>query len=131
MNRPSPRRLTAAALAATLLPAGVLGLATHADATTPVPGSRISVVTSDASVSSGEQFVLSGRLSTTGVVRVQSREGATWRSLPGAAVTTRSNGTYRVRVELDRTGERLLRVVGDPTAAGVAGSQARIVIDVS
>lgn len=126
--RPAARRLASAALAATLVPVGVLGLASTADAAT---ASRITVATSDSSVASGEQFVLSGTLSPKGVVRVQSLEGSTWKNLSGAVVDTRSNGAYRVRVVLGRTGERTLRVVGDPTASGVATSQARIVVRVS
>jgi hypothetical protein len=75
--------------------------------------------------------VLSGRLSSKGVVRVQTREGSTWKSLNGAVVDTRSDGTYRVRVTLGHTGDRTLRVVGDPTAAGVGNSRAWIHILVS
>ncbi|MFB9312268.1 hypothetical protein [Nocardioides plantarum] len=126
--RTAPRRLAAATLVATLVPVGALGLASTADAAT---ASRITVTTSDSSVSSGEQFVLSGRLSTPGVVRVQTREGSTWKAVNGAVVDTRSDGTYRVRVVLGHTGDRTLRVVGDPTAAGVSNSQAWIHVLVS
>ena len=126
--RTAPRRLAAAAFVATLAPVGALGLATSADAAST---SRITVTTSDSSVASGEQFVLSGRLSTKGVVRVQTREGSTWKPVSGAVVSTRTDGTYRVRVVLGHSGDRTLRVVGDPTAAGVGNSQAWIHVTVS
>ena len=62
---------------------------------------------------------------------MQSREGSTWKSLPGAVVDTRRDGSYRVRVQLDRTGKRTLRVVGDPTAAGASNAVKWINIQVS
>ncbi len=122
------RRLATAALATALLPlAGAAALGPAADAAT---ASRITVATSDAAVAPGEQLVLSGRLSPGGVVRVQSLDAGGWAPLTGAVVHTRRDGTYAVRVVLGRTGHRTLRVVGDPDAAGVRNSRARIAITV-
>lgn len=126
-TRTHARRLATAALAAVVPLAGAASLAPAADAAT---ASRITVATSDATVSSGEQLVLSGRLSPGGVVRVQSLGADGWTSLSGAVVHTRRDGTYAVRVVLGRTGHRTLRVVGDPDAAGVRNSRARIAITV-
>jgi hypothetical protein len=123
-------RTTAAALAATtaLAGVGVTALASDAHAAT---GSRVTVSASDTSVRSGEQLVLSGRLSHQGVVRVAARSGTGWTPLTGAVVHTRRDGTYAVRVVLGRTGARELRVLGDPDARGVANSTARVTIRVS
>lgn len=121
-----PALLTA--LAATALTVATTALPEPADAAAT---SRITVSASDTSVSSGEQLVLSGRLSQPGVVRVSTQSGDGWTPLTGAVVHTRRDGTYSVRVVLGRTGDRVLRVVGDPDAAGVANSRARIGIRVS
>ena len=75
---------------------------------------------SDYRVSSGEQFIVRGRI-TLGYgpdrmaappsdVRVQTKRHGKWRALPGARVTSRDNGRYRVRVMLQMPGKRRLRV---------------------
>ncbi|GAA5147344.1 hypothetical protein GCM10023340_19640 [Nocardioides marinquilinus] len=119
----------ATAVAATALTVSGAALdASHA--AEQASASRIAVATSDATVRSGEQFVLSGRLSQAGVVRVGSLGSDGWQPVSGAVVHTRRDGTYSVRVILSRTGERVLRVTGDPDAAGVANSRARVTVTV-
>ena len=127
-RHPHLRPALATALAAAALTVATTALPEPADAATR---SRITVAASDTSVSSGEQFVLSGRLSHAGVVRVASLSDAGWTPVSGAVVHTRRNGSYSVRIVLGRTGDRVLRVVGDPDAAGVTGSRARVTVRVS
>ncbi|MEO9324142.1 hypothetical protein ABFT23_11675 [Nocardioides sp. C4-1] len=123
-----PRRTAALVAATALAGLGATLPAAGAHAATP---SRITVAASDTSVSSGEQLVLSGRLSQAGVVRVVAKDGTSWTPLTGAVVHTRRDGSYAVRVVLSRAGDRVLRVVGDPDAAGVRTSRARVVVHVS
>ena len=95
------------------------------------PASRITVQTSDATVRSGEEFVLTGRLTpANGVVRVATRTSSGWEPLSGAVVHTRSDGTYRVRIILQRRGDRVLRVLGDPVRAGARNAVARVAVSV-
>lgn len=103
-------------------------LAPAADAAAARP--RISVAASDTSVSSGEQFTLSGRLTRAGAalpgeVSVWTRSGDGWRALTGAVVHTTRDGSYRVRVILSSTGDRELKVVGDPDRAGLRNARAK------
>ncbi len=111
-----------------------LAAATAAVSTVPAdaaPASRITVHSSDSSVGSGEEFVLTGRLTPArGVVRVATRTSSGWEPLTGAVVRTRSDGTYRVRIILQRGGDRVLRVLGDPTRAGVRNAVARVSVHV-
>jgi hypothetical protein len=108
--------VTAAVLASA---AGAAGLA-PASADEARDPSRISVHASDYDVSSGEQFVLRGRMWSGGDpvagarVRVQFATEDGWENVRGAVVETGSDGRYRVRVILSRTGDRRLRVVGNP-----------------
>ena len=108
-----------------------------ADAATARPASRITVHASDTTPQPGQQLVLSGRLTTAsaqpltgGAVRVQSLSAGRWSDLTGAHVTTGSDGRYRVRVVLSQTGERTLRVVGDPAGDSLRNSRARIALTV-
>ena len=121
-------RRTATALATATTALALTAAVAPADAAV---SSRITVAASDTSVSSGEELVLTGRLSHGGVVRVASLDGSGWTPLTGAVVHTRRDGSYRVRVILQREGERVLRVVGNPDAAGVTNSRARVTVHVS
>jgi hypothetical protein len=131
------RRTSAAALAAAST-ALVLALPDGSASAADRPASRITVHTSDTTPQSGEQFVLTGRLTTAagnalanGTVRVQTLRAGAWTNLTGAHVTTGSNGGYRVRVILSQKGERDLRVVGDPAGDRIRISRARIDVTVS
>lgn len=113
------------------LPVDTAGAATR-------PASRITVHTSDPTPRSGQEFVLTGRLTAPtgralgdGVVRVQTLRGGEWTNLTGARVTTGSDGRYRVRVILSQRGERDLRVVGDPAGQRLRNDRARIDVTVS
>ncbi|MGH8965366.1 MAG: hypothetical protein ACRDXB_08565, partial [Actinomycetes bacterium] len=94
-------------VASAALAAGLLAPASSADAP-QLPNASIKA--SDYRVSSGEQFVLRGRI-TLGYgrdkmaappsrVEVQARRHGSWHDLSGATVTSRDNGRYRVRVVL-------------------------------
>ncbi|WP_134742014.1 hypothetical protein [Nocardioides sp. 503] len=107
----------------------------RADAGAAAPGTRITVAASDGSVHPGEQLVLTGRLAqgSTGLrgsVRVYGRNAAGWYPLTGAQVRTASTGGYRVRVVLSSTGDRTLKVVGDPDARELRNASARVRVSV-
>lgn len=127
--------LAKAMLAVAAVGGSVLAAAPAVSAATAAPAARITVAASDTSVSSGEELTLSGRMTRAGralpgEVQVYGRNASGWYPLTGAEVRTSRNGTYRVRVVLGRTGERQLRVVGDPTKAGVADTSARVTVQV-
>ena len=133
----SSRRTAAVLAAATFATAGLAtGLAAApALALGPAP-SRVSAVAGDSTVSSGEQFVIRGRLLSEGtpvggaVVRITSLDGGHWVALSGARVTTNSEGRYRVRVVLSRTGDRLLRAVANPAGDGIRTARRNVEVTV-
>ncbi|UMG93884.1 hypothetical protein [Nocardioides sp. TF02-7] len=87
---------------------------------------------SDTTPASGEQFVLTGRLTgplgqgRAGVVKVQTLRGGTFVDLTGARVSTDGDGDYRVRVVLGQTGPRVLRVVGNPAGSDLRNAHRRV-----
>jgi hypothetical protein len=102
------------------------------------PKSHITVHPSDSTVSSGEQFILRGRLTkqgepiANGRVRVAALyPDGDWDNLSGAVVTTNSEGKYRVRVILSMAGKRDLRVVGNPPGDRVRSSRAYTTVRVT
>lgn len=115
------RRRIAGGVAACALVTGVVATATTAQAAGSAPASSASITakTSDATPASGQQFVVTGKV--TGEkgplggrsVAVQSLRDGKWTQLTGAVVTTRSDGTYRVRVILSAKGLRTMRVLAD------------------
>jgi hypothetical protein len=133
-------RRTSAALGAVVAASTALVLALPLDTAGAAtrPASRITVHTSDATPGSGQEFVLTGRLTSPtgralagGAVRVQTLRGGEWTNLSGAHVSTGSDGRYRVRVILSQRGERDLRVVGDPAGQRLRTDRARIDVTVS
>lgn len=103
--------VTAAALSTTVL-------APAAEATNPqLP--RVSIKASDYRVSSGEQFVVRGKLrlgygpdeipAPPSTVQLQTKHDGDWENLTGARVTSNEDGRYRVRVVLGMAGKRKLR----------------------
>jgi hypothetical protein len=124
-----------AAVASTALLTGLPAGAANAAAR---PASQITAHASDRTPRSGQEFVLTGRLTRPsgralahGAVRVQTARGGDWTNLTGAHVTTGSRGWYRVRVILSQTGERRLRVVGNPAGDRLANARARTNVTVS
>ncbi|HEX6247370.1 MAG TPA: hypothetical protein VFZ64_05815 [Nocardioidaceae bacterium] len=101
-----------------------------------VAGSRITVRSSEYDVSSGEQFVLRGRLMSEGdpvsdaTVRVKTYRNGAWVRLEGAVVSTNDEGRYRVRVILSMKGERKLRVVGNPLGDDIKTARKGLVVTV-
>lgn len=67
---------------------------------------------------SGEQFrirgvwIQSGKPAAGRTVKVQIRRDGRWQQLKGAAVSTRKNGEFGLRLVLQQKGLRVLRVVG-------------------
>jgi hypothetical protein len=112
------RRITAAAVATGALATGLVAAAGTADAS-GAASPTVTAVASDSTPASGQEFVVTGKFTAEGApvagrsVKVQSLRGTTWSQLTGAIVSTRSDGTYRVRVILSARGERTLRVVAD------------------
>lgn len=127
-------RRAAAALGAVTLASAVW--ATPAVAAAPAP-SRITVHASATTVRSGEQFILRGRMTSLGeevpntTVRVSTLRNGEWQRLRGAVVNTRDDGKYRIRIILSQTGERQLRVVGDPPGDAIRIARAFITIHVT
>lgn len=84
----------------------------------PRGDSTISVRVSDYTPKSGQVFVVRGRYTHDGsvaaghTVRLQTYGQGRWANITGARVTTRSDGTYRLRVILSARGVRDLRMVG-------------------
>jgi hypothetical protein len=128
----STRRAAATAAASVALSAAVVAAPSLDAAAATRPRSHITVHPSDTRVASGEEFVLRGRLTTrqgepieNGRVRVAARyPDGDWDNLSGAVVSTNSEGRYRVRVVLTMTGNRDLRVVGNPPGDRVRVSRA-------
>lgn len=96
--------------------------------------SKVTVRASDYTPQRGETFVLRGRFEHDGrpagghTVRLQTyRQG--WHNITGAAVTTDSDGRYRIRVVLAIPGVRDLRVMGVSTDAH-RNSYKRFVVEV-
>jgi hypothetical protein len=81
----------------------------------------------------GEQFVVRGVYDGPGRkahdVKIQTFRNDRWLNLSGARVTTRADGSYRVRVILDVRGVRDLRAVGI-AGSGHPNSYARFVVEV-
>jgi hypothetical protein len=81
----------------------------------------------------GEQFVVRGVYDGPGPraheVKIQTFRDNEWLNLDGARVTTRSDGSYRVRVILRIRGVRDLRAVGI-AGNGRPNSYARLVVEV-
>jgi len=118
------KKIVAGALVATAIPVGAAvlttGAANAATGSHPTPGSAASV-TATASTSnpvSGRTFRVSGDFTENNkpaagqVVKIQAMQDGSWKQLTGARIRTDSHGDYSLRVTLDTTGHRELRVVG-------------------
>jgi hypothetical protein len=133
MSRTIRRTAVATAVLASAASATGLAPATAVEAADP---SRITVRSSDYDVSSGEQFLLRGRMWSDGDpvagarVRVQYAAGDGWENVRGAVVETGSDGRYRVRVILQRAGNRHLRVIGNPDQDRIRTSFGHTVVEV-
>jgi hypothetical protein len=115
----SIRRVLGSSAVALLAPAMlVAGTVQAADASTTTTASSITVQSSDLTPASGQTFYVSGVFVDQGVaadhepVKVQRLFQGTWSTLTGAVVRTTSDGRYQLRVILQTTGVRELRVVG-------------------
>jgi hypothetical protein len=114
------RRLIATGAAVALVPAGVLaGTATSsAQCKGGCDDGDITVKVSDSTPASGQQFIVRGKLTMGGlpaddhVVKVQSKLSGRWQQISGARMTTDADGRYRLRLILQTTGKRELRVLG-------------------
>ena len=118
------KRIVAGALVATAIPVGaavlMTGTANAATGAHPTPGSAASVTAhvSNANPVSGKTFRVSGELTENNkpaadqVVKIQAMQNGSWKQLTGARIRTDSQGDYSLRVVLDTTGQRELRVVG-------------------
>lgn len=118
----------AIAAAATMVAAAPAQSAT----TTP---SRVSVSTTDSTPASGQTFRLYGSVRSEGhqvpaTIRVQTYRNGHWVQLSGAVMQTNRDNTYRIRVVLQMKGKRQLRVVADPTPAGISNARTTISVTV-
>lgn len=126
-------RRTVATLGA-LAAATTLVAATPAQSATPTP-SRVSVSATDTTPASGQTFRLYGAVRSDGdkvpaTIRVQTYRNGHWVPLSGAVMKTNRFDNYRIRIVLQMKGKRLLRVVADPTPAGISNSRTRITVTV-
>jgi hypothetical protein len=122
--------VTVGALAA----AATLVAATPAQSTTLTP-SKVSVSTTDSTPASGQTFRLYGAVRSEGhqvpaTILVQTYRNGHWVQLPGATMQTNRDDTYRIRVVLQMKGKRQLRVVADPTPAGINNARTTISVTV-
>jgi hypothetical protein len=98
------------------------------------PRARVSAHASDTTPASGQEFVITGRLvgphghGRVGVVKVQTLRDGAFVNLSGARVSTDSDGDYRVRVILSQTGDRTLRIVGNPAGDGLRNAHHRLAV---
>jgi len=102
---------------AVLIPASAAVAVTSADAA-PAPASKITAKVSDSTPASGKAFTVSGKFTVGGdaaaahTVKVQRKVNGSWTAVTGAKEPTNSNGKYSLKIILNSTGERVLRVVG-------------------
>ena len=106
----------AAIVAAALSSSALAPSATADPGHLPRPG----IQASDYRVSSGEQFIVHGKIrlgygpdqipAPPSTVQVQTKRHGSWHNLRGARVKSKENGRYRVRVVLQMPGKRKLRV---------------------
>jgi hypothetical protein len=109
------RVLAAAGLVAAVATAGLAADAADAAASAAAKPS-ITAHASNDTPHVGEQFVVRGVYDGPGRgvhdVKIQTFRNDEWLDLDGARVTTRADGSYRVRVVLEIRGVRDLRAVG-------------------
>ena len=106
-------RIAALVGAASLMAAATAGLAADASATAAQATSSITAHASDDTPHVGEEFVVRGVYDAAARdVKIQTFRNDRWLNLDGARVTTRSDGSYRVRLVLNIRGVRDLRAVG-------------------
>jgi len=121
-------------LAASTLIAGTV--VTAAPVTAADRRADITARPSDTTVRSGEQFIVRGRFTIDGApaagrtVKMQALYGQDWKAIPGARVTTNTEGKYRVRLILSRKGDRDLRSVG-LAPGGIKNAYQRFTVQVS
>jgi hypothetical protein len=114
--------------------AATVAAAAPAQSATPT-SSNVTVQATDVTPASGQTFRLYGAVRSQGdkvpaTIRVSTYRRGAWVPLSGAVMQTNRSDTYRIRVVLQMKGKRLLRVVADPTAAGIANSRRTITVTV-
>ena len=123
-----------AAVIGTLAATAALVAVAPAEAATVAP-SRVTVRATDYTPASGQTFRLSGAVWSEGetvpaTVRVKTFRHGAWVPLPGAVMETNRDDHYNLRIILQMKGERLLRVIGDPTPAGISTARKTITVTV-
>src|SRR5262245_30062592 len=97
---------------------GSYASAEAASVSTMAPSVSITAHPSDTTPASGQTFRVRGLFEIGGspavdrTVKMQSLNSGTWQNIPGAQVSTGSDGKYAVRLILSRKGTRTLRAVG-------------------
>lgn len=100
------------------------------------PRALVSASASDTTPASGQQFVITGRLTgplgvgRAGVVKVQTLRDGVFVDLTGARVATDGDGDYRVRVVLGQSGDRTLRIVGNPAGDSLRNGLRKVAVSV-
>lgn len=129
----SRTRRSAAVVGSIVAATSLVAVSPAASATLAV--SRVTVTASDTTPASGQAFTLSGAVVSGGVkvpaaIRVLTFRNGAWVQLHGAVMTTNRVSTYRIRIVLQMKGQRMLRVVGDPTAATIETARRTITVTV-
>jgi hypothetical protein len=130
------RRVTAlvGTLAATATMTATTTVLSPAGAAALAP-SRITVHATDTTPASGQTFRLQGAVWSAGervpaTVRVKTFRNGEWVQLKGAVMKTNRDDRYNLGIRLQMKGERLLRVVGDPTDPAISTARRTITVTV-
>jgi hypothetical protein len=97
--------------------------------------SRVTATATDYTPASGQTFRIFGAVRSEGVrvpatIRVKTFRNGAWVRLPGAVMQTNRFDNYRIRVVLQMKGQRMLRVVADPTPVGIGNSHKDLTVQV-
>lgn len=131
MNKTARR---ATAMLGTFAAATSLVAMSPAQSATLAP-SRVTVHSTDYTPASGQTFSLYGAVWSEGArvpatIRVKTFRNGAWVQLRGAVMETNRFNRYRIRIVLQMKGERLLRVIGNPTGDDIRTARKTITVTV-
>ena len=97
--------------------------------------SHVTVTATDYTPASGQTFRLYGAVWSQGervpaTIRVKTFRDGEWVQLDGAVMKTNRDNKYSIRIILQMKGERLLRVIGNPTDDDIKTARKTITVTV-